>query len=520
MKNAIVLTLRMILVTIIGLYTSRVVLEALGVDDYGIYGVVGGVVSMASFLNSSMAGATSRFITFAIGKDDMEKLKKIFATSLWIHFFIAIVVVILAETIGLWFLNHKMQIPSDRIFAANVLFQLSVASVIVGFTQVPYTADIIAHEKMDIYAYFEIVNVVLKLTIVYLLLIVSSDRLIFYASMVFAVSVLRTLFYRWYCIRKFPEAHFSSKFNRETAKEMLSFSSYDLYGNMCAISKRQGEPIVLNLFFGVVANAGASIALTVCGTINGLTGAITQAFRPQIIKQYAAGDITNMSSVMRRSAIFSIFAFSAISIPFIIETPRILYLWLGQIPTYSVEFLRLIILISLFDIIICVNNVAIHATGDIRRISFINGTFYLLVPIVAYCLLKFIALNACTVYIVDAIFMFIVLIVSLFIINKQIKAYPIAEYFISIFRGFAASGISIAIVFLIKSWISELYDCPLSSSIFSSLLYCLFISLLSIIILTVTSLTVSFNAAERQIAINKLKNTLYKAFSLLNYRYR
>lgn len=189
-KNAIALTLRMALVTVVGLFTSRIVLEALGVGDYGIYGVVGGVVGMASFLNTSMAGATSRFITFELGKGNTAKLKNIFSTALIIHFIIAIIVVALAETVGLWFLNHKMVIPEDRMFAANVLYQFSVVSVIVGFTQVPYVADIIAHEKMNIYAYFEIVNVVLKLAIVYLLLIVDTDRLILYGGLTFSVSII------------------------------------------------------------------------------------------------------------------------------------------------------------------------------------------------------------------------------------------------------------------------------------------------------------------------------------------
>ena len=208
-KNAIALTFRMVLVTIVGLFTSRIVLQALGVDDYGIYGVIGGVVGMVSFLNTSMAGATSRFITFELGRGNEDKLQKIFSTSLIIHIIIAVVVALLAETIGLWFVNNKMNFPPGRMVAVNVLYQFTIVSMMVNFTQVPYSAAIIAHEKMSIYAYFEIINVTLKLLIVYLLLIVAIDRLILYAALMLAVSVISALIYRFYCIRHFKESHFS-----------------------------------------------------------------------------------------------------------------------------------------------------------------------------------------------------------------------------------------------------------------------------------------------------------------------
>ena len=284
-KNAIALTLRMVLVTIVGLFTSRIVLQALGVDDYGIYGVIGGVVGMASFLNTAMAGATSRFITFELGRGNDDKLQKIFSSALIIHIALALLVAILAETVGLWFVNHKMNFPPDRMFAVNVLYQFTILSMFVNFTQVPYSAAIIAHEKMNIYAYFEIINVVLKLLIVYLLLVVSSDRLILYAALTLGVSVLSALIYRFYCIRHFKEAKFKFVRDKAIMKEMLSFFGFDLFGNMCAIFRNQSQPIILNLFFGVVANAGSSIAYTITGAIGGLTGSIASAFQQQIVKQ-------------------------------------------------------------------------------------------------------------------------------------------------------------------------------------------------------------------------------------------
>lgn len=504
-KNAVALTIRMLLVTVVGLFTSRIVLQALGVDDYGIYGVVGGVVGMASFLNAAMAGATSRFITFELGRNDQIKLRTIFSSALLIHIGIAIVVAVLAETIGLWFLNTHMNFPPGRMYAVNVLYQFTILSMFVSFTQVPYTAAIIAHERMSIYAYFEILNVILKLLIVYILLIVDTDRLIFYAALLLATNTVMAVFYRLYCLRHFPECHFATARDCKTITEMLKFASLDLYGNMCAIVKRQGEPILLNIFFGVVANAGASIALTVCGIICGLTGTITQAFRPQIIKQYALGNIEYMSSVMRRSVAFSIYTFSLISLPFVLETQRILFLWLGQIPAYSVEFIRLIILISSFDVVITINNIAIHATGNIKRLSFINGTLYFLIPVIAFVLLKYVIVNAYVIYAVDAVLMFIVMVIGVFIIRKQINEFSTAKYTVTIMRGFIASAISLIVVYFIRECTASNFYYSIEGSFLPSLLYCAYVSLLCALILSFISFIISFNADERRYVIDTIK---------------
>ncbi len=494
-KNAIALTLRMVLVTIVGLYTSRVVLEALGVDDYGIYGVVGGIVGMASFLNSSMAGATSRFITFELGKGNDEKLKCIFSTALIIHFIIALVVVVLAETIGLWFLNNKMVIPADRMLAANVLYQFSVLSVIVGFTQVPYAADIMAHEKMRIYAYFEIINVVLKLVIVYLLLIVHSDRLIFYAGLTFAVSVLSAMFYRWYCISHFKEAHFSTAFNKQTAKEMLTFSGYDLYGNMCVVAQTQGEPIVLNLFFGVVANAASSIAQTVTGVIRALVSNVMVAFRPQIIKQYASNEVGAMAKLMRRSTQFTLFSLGVIVVPFILETPEILYLWLGQIPEYSVTFIRIILLGSLFHVVVQNNNIAVHATGNIKRISFINGTIFLSSPIISYLLLKFTECSASVIYIMNVVTMSTNMIIGFFIIKNQITEFPILRYSWGVIKSLLAIATSFAVTCIISRKL--MLNDNLSVDIIHILIQCTIVTLLNFITIFVVYYVLALDAQDR-----------------------
>lgn len=487
-KNAVALTIRMALVTVVGLYTSRIVLEALGVDDYGIYGVIGGVVAMASFLNTSMAGATSRFITYEMGTGNHEKLRRIFSTALIIHFIIAGIVAVLAETVGLWFVNTKMNFPPGSMFAVNVLYQFTILSMIVSFTQVPYTATILAHERMSIYAWLEIVNVVLKLVIVYLLLLVSSNRLILYSGLTALVSVVLALTYRIYCLRNFEESKFTWIWDKSLLYEMLKFSGYNMYGRACMVVRDQVQPILLNIFFGVVANVAASIALTVSGAINGFASAVTQAFSPQITKNYASHNIEQMALAMRRAAQFNLLAFAAISVPFYIMTPQILFLWLGQVPIYSVEFTRLVLLVEVSQILINVNYIGITATGDVRRMSFINGSVYLLIPIFSYLALKIGILNPTIVYWVSIILLIVVVVLSFWYVKIQIEGFNVSSYVWFVVRALVAIGLAIPITFIVfpvcdndisSTWIGTLSDVVIVTLIynFSLLIFSYFISM-------------------------------------------
>ena len=261
-KNTIMLYLRMFLTMVVGLYTSRVVLQTLGVEDYGIYGVVGGIVAMMGFLNASMSGATSRFLTFELGRGDKERLSKTFSSALVVHIIIAVIVFVVAETVGLWFLCYKLVIPENRMVAAHWVYQLSILSSMITITQVPYNSSIIAHEKMDVYAYVEILNVTLKLLIVYLLVIGNFDKLILYAILMFAVSVIIMMVYRIYCLRRFEECKFRLFLDKDYLKPLLSFSGWDLYGNTDFSVRQQGANFLLNMFYGVVLNAAYNIATT------------------------------------------------------------------------------------------------------------------------------------------------------------------------------------------------------------------------------------------------------------------
>lgn len=511
-KNAVALTLRMVLVTIVGLYTSRIVLQALGVDDYGIYGVIGGVVGMASFLNASMAGATSRFITFELGRGDNVKLRTIFSSALLIHIAIAVIVAILAETVGLWFVNTQMNFPPGRMHAVNVLYQFTILSMFVNFTQVPYSAAIIAHERMSIYAYLEILNVILKLLIVYLLLITDTDRLILYAALLLATNVLMAAIYRFYSLHHFPECRFTTFRDPSTIREMLKFAGLDLYGNMCFVAKSQGQPIILNMFFGVVANAAASIGITVANSISGLTTTISQAFRPQIIKQYAAGNIETMTVMMRRSVQFTLLAYAFFAIPFFFETERIIYLWLSQVPKYTVSFIRIILIISGISIINSVNNAAVHATGNIKRISFLSGSLLLCCPIITYVIFKLCGAPVTTGYFVDCIIGCVVALASFMIIKHQIPMMKITEYVIPILKTFVVIALTMALIWLICRYVIVVPILSDTESIENTLQICVLVFLENTIVLALLSLFVALTKDDRNLVLGKIKERIGRFF--------
>ena len=239
------------------LYTSRVVLQVLGVEDFGIYNVVGGIVAIFSFLNASMSGATTRFLMYDMGENNKDKLRITFNSALLIHIAIALLIILIAETVGLWFLKTQLVIPADRMNAAVWVYQFSILSTVVSVTQVPYNACIIAHEKMDVYAYVEILNVILKLLIVFLLVAGDFDKLIFYALLIFLVSTIIACIYRLYCVRHFDESKLLYQLHFENVKPMLSFSGWDLYGNMSTVARTQGINMLLNMFFGPLLNAAS-----------------------------------------------------------------------------------------------------------------------------------------------------------------------------------------------------------------------------------------------------------------------
>lgn len=421
-RNTLMLYIRMLLTVVVGIYTSRVVLNTLGVEDYGICNVVGGVVSMMGFLNASLAGATSRFITFELGRGNQQRLADTFSSALIAHIGIALVVILVAETAGLWFVTHKLVIPAARIDAALWVYHLSIASAAIGITQVPYTACVIAHERMGVYAYMEILNTLLKLLIVYVLLVGHFDKLKLYAVLTFAVSALMTLLYRLYCTRKFPESHFSWKCNKDILRPMVSFSAWDVYGNLSVSVNQQGTNMMLNMFFGPIVNAAAGIAGTVTGIISGFANNVTTAFRPQIVKQYAQGNIAEMQNLITNAAKFFILLYGIIMVPLFIEVESVLKLWLGQVPEYTVPFCRALLIQTVIRALIWILDIPIHATGNIKRISFISGSMFIITIVPVYTLLRF-SNNPISTYMVIIAMDIAIFFTTINILKKQIPMF-------------------------------------------------------------------------------------------------
>ena len=421
-SNAVMLTIRMIIVTFVGLYTSRIVFSQLGEVNYGIYGVVGGILGFMSFLTSSMAGASSRFITYEIGRGVHDNINNIFNSSFLIHCGIAVVVILVGETFGVWFLDSVLVIPEDRIQAAWWVFQFSVISSAISITQVPYTAVIMAYEKMNIYAYMELISVALKLLIVYLLSIAPFDKLVVYSFLLLLVSVLMAFSYRLYCIRTFPICRLKKVHDYTTIKKMLTFSGMDLYGNIGVTLNNQGLTYAVNIFFGVIYNTAVSLANTVNGMILSLTTTISIAFKPQIVKQYAQGDIMSMETVMTNSVKFTMLAMAVLAMPCAIEADYIMQLWLGEVPSYSVEFLRIIIIQSFVPVINNVCNAAIHANGNIKKLTFVNGSIFMIMPLAIFTAF-YLGAGALWAYGIEIIGMCLIVAIAVRIIKQLIPAF-------------------------------------------------------------------------------------------------
>lgn len=370
-KNTSLLFIRTLVIMFISLYTSRVILKALGVDDYGIYQVVGGVVTMFSVISSSLSTAISRFITFEIGRGDKEQLRKIFSTSVVIQSSLAVIIFVICEIIGIWFIETKMQIPPDRLIAANWVLHCSLVTFCINLLSVPYNACIIAHERMSAFAYIGIYEGVMKLALCYLIFISPIDKLVFYAIAMLLLALSTRIIYTVYCRKNFEESRSKASFGKAIFKEMLGFSGWSFFNNTAFILNNQGINMLMNIFFGVVVNAARGIAVQVETAVLQFVNNFTTAINPQITKCYAAGDYQNMYKLVCRGAKFSFFAMLLLSLPIILEAKQILSIWLVDVPEYAVIFAQLSLVMGMCD---CIGNsgyTACMATGKLKKYSII-----------------------------------------------------------------------------------------------------------------------------------------------------
>lgn len=365
-KNTLLLYFRMFITMAIGLYTSRIVLQALGISDYGVYNVVGGIITMLSFLNAGMVASSQRFISYELGRNDIQQLKIVFCTSVNIHFLIALIAFILAETLGLWFINTQLNIDAERMVAANWVYQCSIFTFMVNVISVPYNSCIVAHEKMSVFAYISILEVILKLAVVFLLWIMPFDKLIVYAIMILGVSVLIRFCYTIYCKRHFKECTYHLILDKKLFKEMFSFAGWSIIGNLGFSFKDQASNIILNIFYGTTLNAARGIGVQVSSIVNTFSSNFSMALNPQITKQYAAGNEDESRKLVYLGSRYSFYLLTLISIPVIVNVDYILELWLGIVPEYTSYFLVLSLITSLLYAVSGTVTTALQATGKIK----------------------------------------------------------------------------------------------------------------------------------------------------------
>lgn len=467
-KNTFYLYIRMLITMAVSLYTSRVVLDVLGAEDYGIYGIVGSVVVLFSFLQNAMAGASQRFFSYELGRESSGNIGRVYSVTLITYIFIAIAVLILGETIGLWFLETQLVIPEERMFAANLVYQFSLISLVINIIQIPYNALIISYEKMSIYAYASIIDVILKLGIALLISIASTDKLILYGLLMVVVNLISFSIYFIYCRRSFSQCRFYWVRDKGLLNKLLSFTGWSLCGNMANVAAQQGGNIILNLFFGVLLNTAYGIANQVSGAVYGFVTNFQMAFRPQIVKLYASEEKEAMYQLIYRASRFSFYLLLIIAVPFVINADYVFGLWLKDVPEYSVLFCQLMMFYCLIDSIQAPLWMMIDASGNIKTYSlWLSGILLFNLPL-SYFLLKM----GCppeTLLIVRVLLNLVTAVIRTLYVKKAFL-FPSGEY---VKRTIGCVFIGIAtfiLAYYFKKWIGDIYMDGFSSTVISVLI--------------------------------------------------
>ena len=471
-KNTLLLYIRMFIMMGVSLYTSRVVLQTLGVEDFGLYNIVGGVVVLFSVFNSSLAGSTQRFLNYEMGRDDVSSVNKVFQCSIMLHVILCVILIILAETIGWWYINTYLNVPSDRYDAARIVYQLSVLTFCINVLRVPFNACIIAHEKMDFYAYVSVVEAGLKLLVVFMLTMCDFDRLVFYSFLILLVTVFVNSSYMIYCSKTFPNIKTKLLWDRQKIKGMLSFSGWSLFGSAAVISAKQGLNLVLNFFCGVGLNAAAGIANQVTSAMYGFISNFQTAFNPQIVKLYAQKQFNDFFSLIFRASKFSFLLFWLISVPVLFYAPMILDFWLDEVPTHAVSFCRVIIIFLLIDALNGPLWTAVNATGKIRIYQILmSGIILCNIPVAI--LLLWLGLEPELVWFSKIIFNILAMIVRLAYL-RRIVGFSCRKYIANVIVPLLLV-IFLSIVPLSILYLSS-FDINIWICIMFSLLYILFVS--------------------------------------------
>lgn len=452
LKNTVFLYVRTLVLLVLGLYTSRVTMQALGVENYGIINVVSGFVAMFSLINGALSGTCQRFITFELGKPN-GNVRQIFSSTFYIHIVLAAIILILAETIGLYFVNYKLNLPLDKMGEVQWVFQCSVISFILGLINIPYNALIIAHEKMKAFAYISLVEAVLKFITVYAILVFPYNALIFYSILTLASSTLVRFVYQIYCVRSFKRETMLEKIKDKQGFEYIfRFAGWAFIGNSATILNGQGINVILNLFVGVTINAARGIATMIESIVTGFVYNFTTALNPQITKSYAQKDTVRLSDLLDLGTRLSFFLMIVMSVPLVIATPDLLELWLTVYPYYAVAFIRITLIIAIVQAMANPYITAICATGNIRNYQLVVGGITLLNIPVCYILL-YCGLDPIWVYVASLVVYILTFLIRLiFVRNKTGIAVRLLCTTI-LFKLIPIAVISVVISFLLALYI-------------------------------------------------------------------
>lgn len=493
-KNTIFLYLRMLVVMGVGLYTVRAILDLLGVVDYGIYNVVGGVVAMFSFLNGTLSTASQRYFSIALAKADLKRLNEWFCLNISTFSIFIIFFILFAETIGLWFVNTQMTIPKERMVAANVVYQLSIVSFCVSFFSIPYNALIIAHERMSAFAYISIVEALLKLLIVFLLAIISWDKLIIYAVLMFLASCGITLAFIIYDRIHFCESKYRFYWNKKELADLLGFSGWHFFGTFSVVVRSQGINILINLFFNPSVNAARAIAYQVYGAVSQFSENFLIAVKPQIYKVYASSDFESLNKLVIRSTIMCSFLISVLIFPILANCSYILNLWLKEVPAYTIVFTQLVLINGLIDSTNGPITASVLASGKIRNYELVVATLFIFNLPISYVILKTGADPTSTMY-VSIVLSLIISFARAFILSTKIRL-PFLKYVYMFFKIFVGS---------LCAWIATYYTVYNSAD---SLLMFVIDSILIVFMLVVIYCVVVFDKEDVIFFANIVKSKL------------
>lgn len=498
-KNTLFLYVRMFLTIAVNLYAVRVIWQVLGVDDYGIYNLVGGIVTMFAFLNNAMVASSQRFISFELGRKNNDRLNKVFCLSVTVHFLLALGIILLAETAGLWLLNDRLNIPQSRMYAANWVFQCSVLAFAVNVVSVPYNACIVAHEHMKAYGYLGILEVVLKLVIVFLLLLIPFDKLITYSLLILGVTVLMRIIYGCYCSRNFPECRYRYISDHHLMRDMFTFAGWSFIGNLGFSVRDQGLNIVLNLFFNIAVNAARGIANQISGVISGFSQNFQMAINPQITKRYAAGEIDSMMRLLYNGCKYSAILMMIVVIPVFFASEQILDLWLDEVAPYTVGFMQLVLIMILIDSMVSPIATALQATGKIKWFQITVSVIMVSNIPLAWLWMRHDSNPYIVVY-VSILTAFVALVARLILLKKEIGV-SLRDFFSKVLiRVVCVCLLSGAAVWWIYSMMTKTFA------------HLVVFALLSTLSIAVISFVVGLNRNERRFVVKYVRKRVGKSY--------